>query len=1654
MSLATRQYNSVCSFANIFDECDLFSREALTISMLATPFGVVIPALVVNDKIMDREAILDDSTPLPQNVNDTFGNFASGEDIYANSISISSCMEDVLPTLSGYTENIMDRNLPLADSDDSTTPQSGIEFLASIDRIKHLASQYDKILSMDLMREIEGIVSVLVALKDCATTEQFFSIIFLYVRSHTNQAVSTLCCNYIKEIFSEQLTEQAGVESPTWLNQMRDLQQHWSLLKGNKMFRQISKLLGVMVTLGLCEATALEFSIAGYKIFDESVLEQHQSAFDMFDAVFNTVTYFAEGAYLCFKQGSLRPLLMNDHSAAELDDEYMRILQWWDLVQNGNLEKFTSISKHEFDHRLEMLITSLKTVNNSLRGYDKKIVGDRITRLLIIKNSYVSLQLGSGIREAPFCIELFGDSAQGKTTFGETLIDALLVANGLPTDPTYRATIDPTSKHMDTWTTDKLVAILDDLANDKPDFVEGSPTRFIIDACNNAQYVVRKADLAGKGKVLFQPKFVMVTTNKKNMDAKVYSNCPQSVQRRMHVVITVQCKDEFQVKSNEGVSLGVDSAKIEELYTDENGVYNPPAFDDIWNLTVERSVKPQKMDQTASYEPIIHNGQKLENVDTRTVIQFVIEAHSRHAHNQKKIVERNLERGQRFEKCDKCISLKGVCRCEEIIEPHFGMDFAGAITKSCYDAKSMVRTSTDIFTSRIETVATATLLAYTSSFINSWDWLAIVPAPWLRDKYFSQFLMWWYKDEMYKKVRRITLWNLFYVLASLVCLPPFLFLIVLFLLITRQIFVTSVARSQLTRELEKRTDVMPAIVKNVRDQYWQQFAVICGSLMSLVAIVQVVKHLRKIQHDQGSLEPTTEAEVLERSAETNPWMDFTPMALPVTIKSKCVTRSQLTRMVQTNLRYGSLYVENEQILMVNVFFVTSNALLIPNHYFSGRKEFRARFVYSQPGDAGHTFRAMLSLSQSVIIPGTDLRLCYCATGGSFKDLTDYFPTFGDRDLADHPFEMSYRRKSGETIVMKGTATMGMQNNSVCTFYGGYCSNLTHNTFEGLCGAVAIAATATPCITGFHLGGKSGKPISVFGSLSRSDLLTALGDLRRVEGVILSGSAGTFVQEQMGVKVLTGATMHHKSPLNFIPKDHESQLQYYGSCIGQTTSKTEVKKTLISDDVAEITGVSNVWGPPKMNPEWFGWQKCIANISDPAVSFPADLVIKSIQDYKQPLIDKIREMDCWQKLQPLTEHETLCGVHGRKFMDAIKLGTSIGLPLSGPKRDHVIELEPTEEFPINREYSPEIRKVIDDAHALYKKGERAYPVAKGCKKDEILPLYDEDGNPKEKCRIFYGNAIALTHLVRMYFLPIIYFIQMNPILTEQAVGINALGPEWDDLDAHMMSQGEDRIFAGDYSKYDQRMPSQMLFAAFRVLIDMAREMNYSEEDIRVMEAITGDVVFAFIAFNGDLVGLTEGCHISGNSLTVILNGIVGSLNLRVGYFSMYPKCTNFRQHVSMQCYGDDNKGTVSKERLDFNIKNYSQFLAKYGQKYTMPDKTSELKEWCDDADFLCRRTVYNPKIGKNIGALKNDSIFKRLHNYRRERGSPLSDEQACAENIDSALLEWFHHGEDVYNMRREQMSKICARAELSHISRGIHLSYDERVAKWHEEYSEE
>lgn len=1592
------------------------------------------------------------------------------------------------------------------------------------------AKGFGEVLPERIMREAEALIAVALAMRECASPTQFVSIMFLYVRDHVETSMMTAVCDYINDLLKQKVSPQSEEPLPKWITSLKTMQGNWHLFRNNHTWKHMQELMCIMVSIGLCKATDLEFSIAGFKMVEKEMLEKQKSGFDLVDAVISVVAFFAEGAYLCFKKGSLKPLLMSDSGACEVDDEYVEILKMWDLVHAGNLTKIMGKTEAEFVNRLETLTSRLKTMKESLHGFDKRLVMQKIERLALIINDYTTLKISSGIREAPFAVELYGDSGQGKTSLGDIIVSAMLAEMDYPQGLEYRAIINPDEKYQSTWFTNKTVAIFDDIANTKAQFSEGSPLRLLIDFCNNQTAVAAKADIQDKGKCFIEPKLVLATTNKKNLDAGVFSNCPYSIQRRMDVIITVRAKKQFQRLDTRGRPCGIDAEKVIASQT-VDGVHLQPNIDDIWELTLEKAVCPNKITTVADYEPIVWKGKPMVDVSAQEAVEYCCEQFRKHSEHQRLLVERFATRKDRFVKCETCNKLTDFCKCghlrlsdsesgtlqeaQQLLSTPEDASSTSDISEATQESYSLAEkrpgwvkmpkplcdkcqgfehpgepcqercadccrdsnycicrnephmgglgwtmghalytvgcTARNVFFKEVKTVEKKTgewLYDNGLKLYEAHHWVQLLPLDWFDSPMVQEYIR---EQIEHKAVFWIWFWIYFARIVCLVCAfacpigtPLYLFMYFS--------FSRNFSEVVINMYLQKIRDIhgnIPRIVKKVRDGYGKNFVkyvIVGGGLVLLVKVLKAIwfyyQNGDKAPH--GSLQPTTEEEVKQRDAETNQWVQVEYEPLPEE-DGDCTSVSSLEAVVWKNLWYGAIEKDGREYF-VNCLFIATGFYLLPQHYFFHHgEEFEIVFKKNLSGNSGTTFRATASLKTSVPLEG-DMRLCYTPTGGSMKDLTFHFP---EKHIDKCHFHMVWRQDTSERYLWKGRGDRRFTSNGFATFNGLDYRNLDNPTFEGMCGAVLMSVSKNTCIAGFHVGGVTNQPIGVATSYNRKEIQRAFEKIIQLETVMWTGRSAAMRLVQLGQKFLDGRMKAKiKSALNYMP--HGSQVRYHGECIGATTYHSDVRRTPISEEVTKVCGVENIWGKPKFNPDWEGWQKCLSTLSTPARSFPPSLLQKAAVCYKGPLIDIIRKMPYWHR-GPLSDKEALVGIPGQKFMDAIKLNTSIGYPMGGNKRKHVVELEPTEDFPCNREFTPEIMDEIREVEERFRNGDRAYCIAKACKKDEVLPV------AKGKCRIFYGNTIALTFLIRKYFLPVLRFLQMNPLVSECAVGVNSHGPEWDQLHKFMIHHGTDQIFAGDYSKYDQRMPSQMVSAALRICIDLAKEMGYSDDDLMLMHTMSGELVFPYIAYDGSLISLTEGTHISGNSLTVVLNSIVGSLNLRCFYYTQYPQdeVGSFRKYVNIITYGDDNKGSVSRERPLFNIKECSKFLGSYGQIYTMPDKESELTEYMldEDAEFLKRRSVYHEALGCYVGALDESSIFKSLHCYLRPKGAPLTPHEACAQNIDGAIREWFNHGKEVFDKRRAQMTQIAKTCDIDFMCTMLNMTYEEMCQEWHEKYTQ-
>jgi hypothetical protein len=797
---------------------------------------------------------------------------------------------------------------------------------------------------------------------------------------------------------------------------------------------------------------------------------------------------------------------------------------------------------------------------------------------------------------------------------------------------------------------------------------------------------------------------------------------------------------------------------------------------------------------------------------------------------------------------------------------------------------------------------------------------------------------------------------------------------------------------------------------------------------------------------QREIEERDRNDITEKIKEEMNWANLHVTPVPVSHRSKTTTSSDLKNMVRNNLTFMSTSV-NGKFYGTDAFFVCSNIMLIPHHTWIA-DEMLCEFTRHDRTSIGGNFKSYVSRKHSVDIPGMDASLVWIANGGSWRDLRDFFPQampVGKNNAAEFIWK-DHRGivKTSPTAIKHCQATNGHM-----SFPGGYYT-LNFNTIVGMCMAPLVSETKSPYIAAFHLGGIEDTPSGCGGTILRHQIDAAISKLASIPSVLISASAGTMETEKYGVQFMTSTEIHEKSPVRQLPilEGICPNIEVFGTCLGRVSYYSDVVTSCISKHVETVCGIANKWGPPKFR-KGDPWHASLQHSCQPSHGLEGNLLVRACEDYLEPFEKLLKEYHALRtNTRPLTRMETVCGIDGKKFVDKMPPNTSVGYPLSGPKRAYLTYLDPEifQEFNCPAELDDMFWQEFEKAEEAYLNGERYYPAFKACLKDEPTK------RSKDKVRVFQAAPIVLQMMTRKYFLPIARILSLFPALSECAVGVNCQGPDWSHLSEHMKKYGADRILAGDYSKYDLRMPAQVMFAAFRILIDIARICGYSDRDITIMTGIATDICYPVMAYNGDLIQHI-GSNPSGQNLTVYINSVVNSLLFRSAFYNLrgVGSKIKFRDVCALMTYGDDVKGSVKSGNDDFNHLYCAEFFAEHDMVFTMPDKESTPTAYMKDtdADFLKRKNVFCEHTGHIMGALDEDSIFKSLHSNLKSKAN--TKEKLAADNIDGALCEWFNHGEAKYEQRRAQMKEVAQLAGISHMCTLLDDTYFDRVEHWKDRY---
>lgn len=1535
---------------------------------------------------------------------------------------------------------------------------------------------YYRLRNVNACRELENLLALGTSISSSKDTVGVCSCVFLYLQTIHRGSMVALGEQALRDIMDYLGLTRAPDGTVGYTTQAQlDMS---ALLAGKETFRavrdsvaydKLMDLISVVCAVGMCSFTSLNFSIGGVKLFSEAVKKKHADSdiFSVVEVIMEVGIFFFEGGHQYFTTGNVNFLRFGEKDTIALQDKIHRVEKYVDAMNIGSLSLIEPPIK-EFEVGLlidEVIGDVKKIVQSTAHPAAIAIWRRKYDDLLKLRDLYDERKANGGLRCAAFALVLFGGTCVGKSGLMNYFHHLICKANGFDDDLNKVFKVPLWDEYDTNLRNDTVTMMHDDVANTKAKFVRKPPSSQMIEACNQVKMTGVMADLEQKGRITPNPKIFIASTNVKELDASTYSNEPLSVLRRA-VHVDVEVKPEFT--TNGRLDTAKVMAKLGHLPHDAREIWDfqlrvPVPLEGVvgnqigWRYFDYRMVGKGDQRRKEFYLRSLEDGPNMNEVmghglyAVHTVNRFslsdlshlVVFLSKKHYSEQIALVEsiNSLGKNMTLLECG-CVTR---CSCRG--------------TPMVFDIQAGDAHPVEDSSPPIDTVEVLdSFAALQQSFLFCFSSLMTHTGLLLEHPRLTPYLH--LCEAHYGTCVSFVKGCVFSVLFGFLwaCFLPLpLILIILLVLsvpcVTGLVYILCVwtyARYQGRLDLLMRAnDLVTATWRMERKQALKWILGLTVVAGSAYAILKQRRHTI-----QGGV-TSQEIESIDRKASVveqvkHEMWEKIPLATDATEKALTRSSKQTMSLVERNLVALKVKTPKGSEFTMDAFEMKTGVLMLNWHIFQKYAGARLQARAFKKGDVPGTSYPV-SLEGAVQLGNTDLCLVLAPQMGDVKDMSDHLPPHFMqsecgvviRKHLDGSIEASrVRLRANPAIEVDGVVP-----------YEGYEYVASRNTKPGDCMAAVLSLDlqAVTHIVGFHSAGGNGTTNGVACAATRPLYDAALAELSQNPLYLDLAQAGTHTMTSMGIHYGKDAPMHPKSVVRSLPED--AIFEWKGSVEGGGTYHSAIHKTIISDTVEEVCGVPCGHGPPrfKVKPgEPTMWQTALEHMTNPANELPMADVDYAIRDYTATVHEAIASSapELIQGLRPLSEVEIVSGRDGERFVDSINSGTSMGYPIGGPKRSHLVDLPPTEEHANPRKFEEEIMEFYYLIESIWATGTRTYEPFKAVPKDEATKL------GKDKVRIFEVVNIALQIGLRKYFLPIARSLSLISKESECTVGLNPYSEEWHKLDAHLCKFGEDRILAGDYAKFDLRMNVQLNIASFSIFIGIAEKFgNYSPRDLDVMRTIATEVCYPVLVYNGDLLKLKSSTP-SGHNMTVYSNSVNNSLLMRCAYRSIrdLPPGSEerFQDYVALGTYGDDNKGSVSKEIEGYNHVTVANYLGEHGYVYTMPDKTSDPVPFMhtDDCDFLKRKSVWCPELELKMGALDEDSIFKSLHCVGK---SELTPDAQAAYNIEGALREWFNHGRDVYEQRRMEMTKVAQRHNLDSWIHLIHENYDARLAAWRERY---
>lgn len=1463
------------------------------------------------------------------------------------------------------------------------------------------------------------------------------------------------------------------------------------------LIKPIIRFIRAIMGMGLMQYWAGSYNMKGVKLFALQPIEG--GVFEILSVIADSLQSFADYGYAMIMEGTLFPKNFTFDKLQNLEFRVADLDAWMPFYENGRLVE-RGLQRADYLKRIDDAkreVMMLKKTNTD-KMVDRTLV-HLYAKLEKLLTRTAMVTLSSQLKYCPFGYLIAGPAGIGKSSITSHMTKAFLswkksMQGWKPEgdERDYVVTVNTADKFQSEVFSHHIVGLLDDFMNKCPERVAPGENAhdLLIRIINNVPCVALKPDIESKGAVPINFELVGLTTNVDHLYASIFVNDTYSILRRVGFVVYPFVRERFRKDD----STALDPSKA-------------LGHTDLWRFDVKF---PMPGNASRFYK--LDCGKDAHNIDLITLLELYKREWLKHDAAQQAIlasqkVETPLcECGFPVDVCKTCSDYESpqedfpgrndVCKNDgqpEVADPSVfakrkrdekkglvkprPFDYKKNWSKQALEAHVGVDDMSTLpmdevfYTSTQPTESTGSHDIFNDEVVDSIISQAvsgelsplerIIPTqirgdkqyeniPWMID-FIPEFIV--RRLPTYVTLTAFTYHTLVHRrLLAQVCLGLFslaflssgwihsLFRVLIFLiavgfyvyLINQHAWLVSRyiigRRQRWSRFVALRN--LPAPTRN----RLKSFAIICFQGSIIFVILKMLKSL----FDQIDYKP--EGGTYSIPTKTVDFSKITVTRAPG-ITPLNATLSQL-KIVSEKLIGVISYKSPEagKRMYLNTVFIGNGLIMVPSHFLPDDNPLEVEILMGSGTTLGHRVKCFLCRKDGYKIPNKDLMVYYANVVGDKPDIRKFLP---EKDVEiDQVCHYIYRENTGNLVV--GDKNIRLQRRSIASTdhrtgvryesegYG-YISN--HTFGPGSCCTIFLTNTKNPYIHSFHVAGKD--HYGATNQLTASELDSIRLHFASRKSTLLLAHSG-----EMNVSRVKEFTIDVKPTKNspLLQLDEDSAFEYYGTINTPVTRFTHsVHKTIICDAVCNEFGVQLNHKPPPQGGTWKHHLACLKNTTNPNQGFPMELVERAVDDYYNSVKDTLKVLAAGAK--PMTLDETVNGVPEFRGLEKMNRKTSAGFPYFKAKNKIC---------PIVEDKMVLTEEIVDNynqAVNIWRKGERTYEIFHQSLKDEPVKL------SKEVARTFQCSNMNLSLGLRQYFLPVLIPMIQMPEVFELAVGCNAEGPEWDALIKSIAKFGEDRIVAGDYKNYDQKMSSQVLAAAFRIYIDMAREIGYSDEDITVMRTLATEVLFPVIHMNGDIFKIF-GSMTSGNSLTTIGNCTCNSLLHRIVFFglasSLGYRVETFKEVCSLMTYGDDCADSVKPGYDWFNHTNRQNFFAQYNIAYTMAvkDKDSVPFIHISELSFLKRTPRYDEELDMILGPLDETSIFKSLQFITK---SQLLPEESAAVNMDNALAAWFYHGREVYAKRSLVAFKILEDYDLIPYSRCYGLTYNDFLCTWIHRY---